>query len=48
MQQMVAKVIHTNKIIVCLEETKLSDPGPRILGSIASKKYFNFFILNAR
>lgn len=48
-RQMVAKVIRSNKIdIVCLEETKLADPDPMILGSIASRKYFNFCILNAR
>lgn len=46
---MVAEIIYDNKIdIVCIKETKLSDPDSQALGSIASRKFYVFCILNTR
>lgn len=48
-RRMIADVIRTNKIdIICMVETKLTDFDPRILRSIALRKFYDFYILNAR
>lgn len=46
---MIAEVIRTTKVdIVCMEETKFTYPNPQILGSIAPRKFYNFYFLNAK